>query len=166
MAYNDNVKQTPAGFLKLISIIHLALLGGQMVFGIVAFAQSTKMYFDIKNNGDPFIFIAPLLAIGGIVAGNLIFKQLLIALESKVSLSEKMMGYQTALIIRFALLEGPSLFGIVAYMISGNLFFLAITVMLMLYFLSLRPTKDKMENDLNLGFEEKMDFLFEDEAIK
>src|SRR5471030_821542 len=108
MTYNDNIKQTPAGFLKLISIIHLALLGGQMVFGIVAFAESTKVYFDVKYNGDPFIFIAPILAIGGIVAGNLIFKQLLTALESKTSLSEKMMGYQTALIIRFALLEGPS----------------------------------------------------------
>lgn len=68
------------------------------------------------------------------------------------------MQYQTALIIRFSLLNGASLFGIVCYMQTGNLLFIIISGLLALYFLSLRPTKDKIENDLNLSYEDKILF--------
>jgi hypothetical protein len=166
MDYKDNIKLTPAGFLKSMSIIHAALLAGQLLFVIVVFAISPKVYFTVSDTADVFVFIVPLLAIAGFVSGYILFKQKLTELQTKNSLGEKMVAYQAALIIRFALLEGPSLFGVVAFMQTGNLFFLAISALLMLYFFSLRPTKDKMEIDLALGFTEKMEFLNDDEAIK
>jgi hypothetical protein len=156
--YNRNVNQTPQGYLKTISIIHLALLAGQVMFGIVAFIQIGKIQIDIKNNNDPFLFLVPLLAVGGFIASNLMFKQQLNSSIKKDSLNGKLMGYQTALIIRCALLEGPSLFGIVTYLITGNCLFLIISGLLMLYFISIRPTRVKIENDLNLTYEEKTAF--------
>lgn len=166
MDYKDNIKLTPAGFLKSMSLIHLALLGGQLLFAIVALAISPKVYFAITETDDVFVFIVPLLAIAGFMSGYILFKRQLNALRDKNSLGAKIVAYQTALIIRLALLEGPSLFGVVTFLQTGNLFFLVISALLMLYFFSLRPTKDKMEIDLDLGFTEKMVFLNDDEVIK
>jgi hypothetical protein len=162
----NNNRPTPEGFLKSISIIHLALLAGQVIFGIVAYAQSGKIYFGIHNMDSVFIYIVPLVAIGGFMGGYLTFKKQLADIRNKKSLGEKVMAYQTALIIRYALLEGPSLLAIVTYMEDGNLFFLAIAGLLMLYFLFLRPTMEKVENDLDLNFTERIEFLDKDEEIK
>jgi len=50
------------------------------------------------------------------------------------------------------------LFGIVVYMRTSNFLYLIISGVLMLYFLTQRPTKDKIENDLNLSYEDKIQF--------
>ncbi|MGZ3812336.1 MAG: hypothetical protein ACXVB0_16805 [Mucilaginibacter sp.] len=165
MAY-DKIRVTPAQFLKTIIIIHFALLAGQLLFAVVAFSLAVKVYFGVKDWNDAFMYVGPALAIGGVLAGNFMFRQQLNALAGKNTLSEKISVYQSATIIRFALLEGPSLFSIVAFMLGGNLFFLVISGLLILYMLMLRPAKDRVESDLNLGFDEKMEFLNENEIIK
>jgi hypothetical protein len=40
-------------------------------------------------------------------------------------------------------------------MLTGNLIFLGISGAIIAYFIYLRPTKQKTEDDLNLGYEEK-----------
>ena len=67
------------------------------------------------------------------------------------------MAYQTALIIRCAFSEGASLLGIVAFLITGNLVYLLLTGLNIIYFIWIRPTKQKIEDELNLGYEEKAD---------
>ncbi len=162
----DNNRPTPEGFLKSLSVIHLALLAGQVIFGIVAYAQSGKIYFGIHNIDSVFIYIVPIVAIGGFMGGYLMFKKQLAVIRNKSSLGEKIIAYQTALIVRYALLEGPSLLAIVIYMQDGNLFFLGIAGLMILYFLFLRPTMEKVENDLDLNFNERIEFLDKDSGIK
>jgi len=162
----NNNRPTPEGFLKSISIIHLALLAGQVIFCIVAYAQSERIYFGIHNMDSVFMYIVPLVAVGGFMIGYLTFKKQLIDIRNKKSLGEKIIAYQTALIIRYALLEGPSLLAIVIYLQYGNLFFLGVAGLLMLYFLFLRPTMEKVENDLDLNFNERIEFLDKDGEIK
>ncbi|MDB5023699.1 MAG: hypothetical protein JWP78_1454 [Mucilaginibacter sp.] len=154
MAYKDSIKPATDGFLKSISIIHLALLAGQVIFALAAFTQSTTLYFGFTNKDDLLIYVVPVLAIGGFMSGHMLFNQQLNNLGDKNILGEKVIAYQTALITRFALLEAPSLFAIAAFMLRGNLFYLAVAGLLMLYFLFLRPTKQTMENDLDLNFKE------------
>lgn len=166
MDNNINNRPTPEGFLRSLSVIHLALLAGQVIFGIVAYAQSKKIYFGIHNMDSVFMYIVPLVAIGGFMGGYLMFKKQLTVIRSKSSLGEKVIAYQTALIVRYALLEGPSLLAIVIYMQDGNLFFLGIAGLMILYFLSLRPTMEKVENDLDLNFNERIEFLDKDSGIK
>jgi hypothetical protein len=166
MDYNQSNRPSPESFLKSISIIHLALLAGQVIFAIVAYAQSVKVYFGIHYMDDVFMYIVPLAAIGGFMTGYTIFKKQLAAIRSKNTLGEKIIAYQTALIIRYALLEGPCLLAIVAYLLNNNLFYLVVAGLLILYFIFLRPTMEKVENDLDLNFNEKIEFLGEDEVIK
>ena len=166
MDYNKSNRPSPESFLKSISIIHLALLAGQVIFAIVAYAQSIKVFFGISYMDDVFMYIVPLAAIGGFIAGYSIFKKQLAAIRSKNSLGEKIIAYQTALIIRYALLEGPCLLAVWAYLNNNNLFYLMVAGLLIVYFIFLRPTMEKVENDLDLNFNEKIEFLGEDEVIK
>ena len=84
------------------------------------------------------------------LSGSFLFTQQISKLDDKNSLKEKLAGYQTALIIRFAIAEGPSLLGIAGYMLSGNVIYLILVGINVLYFILIRPTKDQMAEDLNL----------------
>jgi hypothetical protein len=54
-----------------------------------------------------------------------------------------------------ALLEGPSLFGIVSFLLTNNIAFIGISGALVAYSIYLYPTRQKIEDELNLGYEEK-----------
>lgn len=155
--------QTPQSILRSMQIIHAGLLAGQVMFAVVSYTVVEKApHFDIKNTGDLFLFIVPLMALACFVAGNLLFKLKIAPLPGKDTLVEKLIGYLSALIIRFALLEGASLFGIVSFLISGNLLFLLISVLLMVRMLTLRPTISTAETDLELSYEDKLELEAKD----
>ena len=157
MDYNRTFKSTtPESTLKTLAFTHVALLAFQMLFAIVAFAQTTRMYVSIMNMNDQFVFIVPVLALGGFFGGYLIFKKQKYALRDKDSLQERLAKYQSVLITRFMLIQGPSVFATVAYILSGNIFFLLITGLMCGYFIFLRPTREKIESDLRFSFDSPM----------
>jgi hypothetical protein len=166
MDYNKTVRSiTPDSTLKTLAFIHVAVLAFQMLFGIAAFAQTHRMYFGIMNMYDRFVFIVPVLALGGFFGGYLIFNKQKDLLREKGSIQERLLGYQSVLITRFVLLQGPAVFAIVAFILSGNIFFLIITGAMSVYFISLRPTRDKIERDLRFSFDSPM-IRLEHEQIK
>ena len=135
---------------------------GQLLFGLAALSITPQKGIDVSNTKDVFLFVVPIMAVGCFALSAFLFKKNLSIAVNKATLKEKLMAYQTAFIVRFAPLEGASLFGIVCFMQTGNLLFIIISGLLALYFLSLRPTKDKIENDLNLSYEDKMLFDSQD----
>ncbi|WP_419701884.1 hypothetical protein [Mucilaginibacter sp. NFX135] len=150
------VQQSPAAAVRTMKIIHGALLAGQVLFASVAIATGTKtLYFNGRDTKDVFFFVGPALAFGCIIAGFFLFKKLIDRLSQKTDLQSKVTGYQAAFITRAALLEGPSLFNIVAFMLSGNLFYLFISVLLMLILFRSRPTANRIAEDLQLGYDDK-----------
>ena len=70
------------------------------------------------------------------------------------NLNEKLTGYQSALIIKYALVEGPAFFTIVAYLLTANILFPFITVFLVFVLVLSAPRKDKLISDLNLSLSE------------
>ena len=166
MDYNRTFKSiTPDSTLKTLAFTHVALLAFQMLFAIVAFAQATRMYFGVMNMDDEFVFIVPVHALGGFFGGYLIFKKQKFILRGKESTLERLTGYQSVLITRYILLQGPAVFAIVAYILSGNVFFLFITSIMSLYFIFLRPTREKIESDLQFSFDSPMIHQLEHEEI-
>lgn len=165
MDFNRTAKQTPEGMLKTLSFTHAAMLAFQMLFAITSFAQSNRMYFGVMNMDDQFVFIVPVLALGGFFGGYLVFKKQKYALREKDTLQEKLSGYQSALITRFAMTQAPSLLSIIAYILSGNVFFLFITAVMSAYFIFLRPTREKIENDLHFDFDNQMSQQLEHEEV-
>jgi hypothetical protein len=166
MDYNRTFKSITAdSTLKTLVFTHMALLAFQMLFAITAFAQTTRMYFGVMNMDDQFVFIAPVLALGGFFGGYLIFKKQKYILREKENIQQRLAGYQSVLITRFILIQGPAVFAIVAYILSGNIFFLFITGTMSVYFIFLRPTREKIESDLRFSFDNAMIHQLEHEEI-
>ncbi|MBS1529586.1 MAG: hypothetical protein JSU01_04725 [Bacteroidetes bacterium] len=133
----------------------MALITGQVLFCVVAWFEFPQTGFSLDGSKNPLVYAALILAAGGFFLGNFLFRRQVGKISSDDSLSQKISAYQTAFIIRAALAEGPSLFSIVAFMLSGNLLFLAITGAIILYFFTFRPTRAKVESELNLDYKEK-----------
>ena len=146
----QNLKLMQNSFLKTMRVIFFALLAGQIIFMAVAF-------FTVNNNppqsqsDDLFNIIVP-VAIGlGLFMSSLLFKQMLAKIKKDDSFEQKLEAYRSALIIRYALLEVPSIFSTVVYLFSGNIIFLAFSGVMILAFLMNMPSRDKATQDLNLS---------------
>jgi hypothetical protein len=87
----------------------------------------------------------------GAGAGYFVFKQWMQAINPSISLREKLMKYQTAVLIRSGCFEMPGLFGAVATMVTGDNSFLLFTAIVIVLFLLLRPTIYTICTDLNLS---------------
>ena len=149
-------RQTSKEYFKSLTIAHAALIMGQLLFaGVIYFQVSSAGNSISDRNGIPFDIIVPILVIGGIVASYFIFNTLLKSAKNKSNLKEKLVSYRSAMIVRFALLEGPSLFSIIIVMITGNIMFFIYTLLIIGFFLYYRPTKESITNELELNFEEK-----------
>ncbi|MFD0765366.1 hypothetical protein ACFQZI_10925 [Mucilaginibacter lutimaris] len=155
MNFNQPSQANSKPSFKVIKIIHLALLAGQCLFAVVTiFLNNTRNGFDTSKDKE-FLLIAIVLTVGGFFVGNLLYKQVSGVSAKKATFAEKFTTYQSALIIRYALLEGPSLFCIVCYFLTANLIFLLISGAIIIYFITLKPKADTIAEDLNLSYEEK-----------
>lgn len=159
---------TPRIFLKQLSIIHLALLGGQISFAVIVYSmQKGSLKIDSTNYNDIFLYIIIAAAISGILAGNFIYKKLLQnTITKKNTLKGKLMSFQTTSIIKYALLEAPSFLALFLYMSYGNLLYLLIAGILLVYLYFQKPTKEKLITDLNLNGENRSKLNKLDDAIK
>lgn len=156
MISKQTQNQSPPLILKQITIIHLALVAGQILFGIVVFAVGKQHPHNSKN--DALIYVMPAMAIGSFIVSMLLPKNMISNIKSEQPLLAKLKLYQAAFIVRMALLEGPSLFGITCFLLTNNVVFISISAALVLYAIYQRPTRQKIEDDLNLGYEEKAEF--------
>jgi hypothetical protein len=150
-------KQTPGEYFKMITVLHYAMLMGQVIFGIVAFYIVSGG--QIAENGsqlnDTFRVIVPLMIMGGLTASWYFTRTRIEAMPAKSGLIEKLVQYRTVFIIKLALLEAPSLLAIVAFLLTGNFLYLALAGLVILVFVINRPTKFKIANELKLDQEER-----------
>jgi len=149
-----NSTQNPLhGYFKALSIVFLGLLSGQVFFGLIAFFLqfSGKLGPVGAELLNVFVYVVAVLIVGGFISSRLMFNKMLKLAKEKTDLSEKMTAYRSALIIRYALLEAPIFFSILAYVYLGHYFFLVTAALLLVYFTTLRPTPFKAVRDLDMS---------------
>ena len=156
---------TPKSFLRTFTLIHLALVASVLIPGLMMFLQTQNQELTFSYSGDVMFFVVPFMAIAGILAGNYLYKNIINGLNTKNTLIEKLNGFQTASVIKYALLEGPAILGIVAFMNEGNQYFLIISIFLLGWLILQRPTRDKVESDLSLEDALKSEFQQEDRPL-
>lgn len=154
MQGTNNYGSTKGPSLKIIQIIHVALLAGQVLFAMTTVFISRKLMLNIRDMNDPFLIVAPVLAVTGALGGWYLYKNKLQGVDPQASLPTKLDAYFTALLMRLALLEAGSLFAITCLMLTEEVYFLVIAGIIMLYFVYLRPTADKIAEALNLNYQE------------
>jgi MFS family permease len=159
MSPYQNTTINPRTFLKTMSIIHAALIAGQVLFAFAVIAlNNNRAPFSFSfNSKDVFAIVVPIMVIGCFIAGRIVFTKVLENAKTKSTLIEKLSAYWAASIVRFALCEGSSLFAIVVTMLTSNTFYLAIAGVLILYMVFLKPSRDRVENDLDLTLEERLE---------
>jgi len=132
----ETIKMTSGGYFKSIKIVHIALVIGIVFFTLISVFLQISGFGTVGqeiNNG--LLLLVPIFALIGIFASNLVFRKKLKGIREKSNLKEKMEDYRSALIIKLALIEGPSFFTVVAYLLTGNYIFLGIVVVLIIVFL-------------------------------
>lgn len=144
----------PNNTIKILGLIHIALVFGLVVFLVFSYYQSNGFSNGI-DQGDIFIYITPIVAISGYFGSQFMFKKLIAAIRKEDTLQYKLQKYQMASIIKFALIEGPSFLALFAYMISGNTLHFAIAICLIAYLILQRPTLDKFISQVKPSLEDR-----------
>lgn len=143
--------------LTTLNILHKAMLVGQFIFAAAAFYLVYNNLFEptMKEQERMFQVIAIALTAGGFFGGMNIFKRKLQEIRSmQGSNRERFAAYRTACILQWALVEGPCLFCIIGFLLTGNYAFMALAGVLILLFVMLSPTRNKVMVHLNLSEQE------------
>ena len=147
---------TSKSVLTGLNIIYFSLITMMGLFALVVLYITASG--DITPDPDMTLLLRyvlfALLPIG-LGAGYFIFKQWMLAIKTTLSLREKLMKYQTAVLIRSGCFEMPGLFGAVAAMITGDISFLLFTAIVIVLFLMLRPTIYTITTDMSLSQKER-----------
>ena len=140
--------------LKALNIIHKALMTGQILFATVCiYLTYTKTIDSPAKDLDRVLQVAALvITAAGIFAGMSFFKKKLLHLRGmQTSTKEKFNQYRSACIVQWALLEGPSIFCIICFFLTGNYAFLALMVVVLFLFAVTAPSKLKVQLQLQIS---------------
>jgi hypothetical protein len=150
------MKNTFKPEVKALILLHTAMLVGQLLFAIIAYIMFRNKTPMIEENTSKILqSIAAILTLGGGFAAFFVFRKSIEELQLTArSFNEKINAYRAASIIKFALLETPSLFGIIGFILTNNITFMLLSVVLILVFAGQKPTLPMMMRDMNVGRDE------------
>ncbi|MGD1840017.1 MAG: hypothetical protein ACFB0B_03850 [Thermonemataceae bacterium] len=127
--------------IKVIKIIHLALVSGVTLIYVVLGNLHTFNFLRIlKTESSAFTYL--LVAVAAILLGNFLYKQQLKNTKDNLTLEEKVVPYQTALLTRWVILEGAAF---IILFIEKE--WLIIGLFLIVYMAFLRPSEERMKRD-------------------
>ena len=126
--------------LKTLKLIHLAICAGMILAYIFAGQFTIEQLKGQEIDTDDLIYLA--IPIGAFLLSNFMFKNNLKQADPKANLEDKLPIYQTASIIRWAILEAAAF--LILFMKPDLIIF---GIILIIYIAFLRPTEDKMVSD-------------------
>jgi hypothetical protein len=147
--------------LKALNILHKALMAGQILFASVCayLIYSQSVLPGAKELDKVLQVVALVLTSAGIFAGMSFFKKKLMQIrEMETAAKEKFDLYRSACILQWALMEGPSIFCIICFFLTGNYAFLAIVLVVIFLFAMTAPSKNKIQLQLQIS-ESELDEL-------
>ncbi|HQQ96944.1 MAG TPA: hypothetical protein PLX35_06750 [Cyclobacteriaceae bacterium] len=143
-------------FLTSLTIIYFAQMMVPVLFsGVVVFLNMNGAQPSGDNDPTPFKYIMYGLVPGATVIAHIVFKQQLSGVNPEWNLRQKLVRFQTAMLIRSALIEVPGLLGAVFALLTGDLTFLIFTGMMVVLFVYWRPTVDTISVDLQLSEQDR-----------
>ena len=132
--------------IKTLKLIHLAICAGMILAYIFAGQFSIEQLKGQEIDSDDLVYLA--IPIAAFFLSNFMFKSQLRQVDSRASLEEKLPVYQTASIIRWAILEGAAF--LILFMKPDLLIF---GILLILYLVYLRPTEEKIVSDFQANMQ-------------
>lgn len=134
-----------------ILVIYLGLL-----FGLLSFSAVLLLLLvdpdSMKNNDTNQIFqiIVHIVIVSAVSAGIFIMRKSVAQTLNETDYRSKLRNYQSNKILQLGLIDGAILFSNVVYLITNNTYFIYISLIALLYYLSLFPLKKKISQQLRL----------------
>lgn len=128
--------------IKTLQIIHLAVCAGTILAYFLLGELSIEKLKNIPvidSSSIVYIFI-PILAF---VLSTFLFKSQLKQIDPKLKTEDKLPVYQTASIMRWAVLEGAAF--LILFLKPD---FILFGILIIIYLIFLRPTEERINNDL------------------
>lgn len=149
-------KITSEAYFRTLLILWAAMLMSHFSVGGVAVYLSFSGELPPYDAETATILIYVLAGVGATCLGTavVLVNGLIAKAADKPNLKEKLRGYQSASIIRFALLEGPSVLGLIGVMITGELLFLIASAVSVASLVVFRPSKQSAIEGLRLSGDE------------
>lgn len=129
--------------LKTLRVIHLALCAG-LIMAYIIIGQITSLdalKLPEMDNDSIIYLLIPFMAFS---VSNVLFKMQLKKANPKASLEENLPVYQTASIMRWAILEGAAF---ILLILKKE--FILFGILLIVYLITIHPTEDRIKRDLN-----------------
>ena len=145
--------------LKMLQFLHKAMLIAMLLFAAVAF------YLIYSNTFEPTLqqydkvlqVVAIALSFGGFFIGSALLKKCIQSVKDNSESAEvKIASYRAVTIIQWALIEGPCLFALICFLLTGNLSFFLLAALFIILFAVTGPNRLKIMLLLQLS-EEEMD---------
>lgn len=152
-----------SNYLKSLRLVYFALAMGIAMFSLVAMLinnMNGPLSGNDLNPEEKTPFIIVLVVITGIVFMGykaFILKKLAI-IQNLSSLDKKLTAWREIIIIQGALIEAPSLFAIVLFMLLGISSLLLWPFAGLVLFWLTQPTREKLIADTNLSLSERDEF--------
>lgn len=151
----------PKENIRVIRTLFGAIIAGALVFAMVSlfinisrgpFAPAINKYESI------FLGIDIIIALICLIFARIKYNSGIEALkDSLISLPGKLNQYRATLILYVALCEGPALFGIILFLITGNYFLLVITGVMLGAMLIKAPTNKRITDELGLDWNQQQE---------
>ncbi|MEG0851233.1 MFS transporter [Flavobacterium plurextorum] len=128
--------------IKTLQIIHLAVCAGTILAYFLLGELSIEKLKNIPvidSSSIVYVFI-PILAF---VLSTFLFKSQLKQIDPKLKTEDKLPVYQTASIMRWAVLEGAAF--LILFLKPD---FILFGILIIIYLIFLRPTEERINNDL------------------
>ena len=150
------MKPTKPSEIKALQILYTALLAGQILFlvitSVIIFSGNFSTDFSLRNYSTEILIVCIVIGLAGYFGGTSIFRKKMEQLNnSPKSLMEKLNDYRGISITRWALSEFATLLSIIMVFITGSPALLAVAVLLIVLFLTIRPSLSKAASDLNVS---------------
>lgn len=146
-------------YFQTLNILFFGLLMGPAMLAVVAAVLIETGTF-VPPGGEMlhlvFGVMVPGTGIGSFFASKMVFEKRMPAVMALPTLSEKLEGYRTELILKYALLESPAIFAFLAYLLTGTMLFFAIGAAMLLFMLMVRPSREGAVMHLALSGEEAL----------
>lgn len=154
-------QNSPKHNLRTIRILFWAVIGGALMFAVSVLGLGfAGMDIIAKGNEFTTVFwiVAAMLAVMALlIAGRLYRRSIATAKDSLIPLNDKLNSYRTALIVYIALCEGPALFAIIAYLLTGNVYLLSVTAVMIFAMLRKMPSQRRVAADLSLDWQQQQE---------
>lgn len=151
------MRQTSKEYFRAAQILFFALIASMLFFSGITLVLILSGNI---SSADPeldniFLVVVAVFVAGGFTASNMLFKKKLQEIKEMKTLLQKMPFYRGALILRYALIEGPAFLAITMSFVTGNLLFLAVAALIIAYFLTLKPTPARAIKELELSYNDQ-----------